>query len=437
MRILRLTAIAAALLLSAAAPAPEPLAPLTPEQEHAALDTVVKLIGQNYVLEDKRAAIVAELRKREAAGRYAISNPGAFAQTLSDDLTEITQDRHMWFVLDRDAYKAALLPRDDHDSDPVSDAAFVRNNQGYDEMRILPGNVRYVNLAGFEWSGATTAKVIADVARFLRGADAIILDIGGNGGGSAEAVQGLVSYFMPPDGRVLMTFHDGRTGKTNQTHVLGKLAGPRLTGIPLYVLISGSTGSAAEEFATHVRYFKLGTLVGTTTAGAANNNDVFPVAPYFVESISFGRPVHPVSGTNWERVGVAPDIAAPRPQALAAAEIAALTALSANASPEHKPQYDWALVAAQAQNKPYAVDAAHLGDYAGQYGIRKVTLADGALVYQREGRDPTTLTPLAPDLFALGNTPDQRVQFRRDGGKVVGFDITTADGQRIPADRNP
>ena len=433
----RLTAIAAALLLCAAAPEPAAIAPLTPAQEHAVIDTATALIAKNYVLVDKRASIVAELRRREAAGRYAISNPAVFAQTLSADLVEITQDRHMWFSLDADAYKAALLPHDENDSDPLSDAAFVRNNQGYVEMRILPGNIRYVNLTGFEWSGAPTAAVIADVARFLHGGDAIILDIGGNGGGAPDAVQALVSYFLPPDNRVLMNFHDGRSGTSKETHVLSKLAGPRLTGIPFYVLISGSTGSAAEEFATHTRYFKLGTLVGTTTAGAANNNDVFPVAPYFVQSISFGRPVHPVSGTNWERVGVAPDIAAPRAQALAAAEIAALTKLMASAPPERKQEYAWALVAAQAAITPFKVDAAALGAYAGQYGVRKIWLADGGLAYQREGRDATTLTPLGADLFALGNSADQRLQFRRADGRVVGFDIITADGQRVPADRNP
>ncbi|HXC56819.1 MAG TPA: S41 family peptidase [Rhizomicrobium sp.] len=432
--VLRSTAIAAALLLCAAAP--DPATPLTPAQEHAAVDTAEKLIAKNYVLEDKRA-VVAELRRREAAGRYAISNPAQFAQTLSDDLVEITQDRHMWFAYDPAGYRAALLPHDENHGDPLSAAAFARNNQGYEEMRILPGNIRYVNFTGFEWSGAPTASVIADVARFLHGGDAIVLDIGGNGGGAPEAVQALVSYFLPPDGRVLMTFHDGRSGKTNATHVLAALAGPRLTGIPLYVLISGNTGSAAEEFATHTRYFKLGTLVGSTTAGAANNNDVFPIAPYFLQSISYGRPVHPVSGTNWERVGVAPDIVAPRPLALATAEVAALTGLMANAAPERRAQYAWALVAAQAQLTPLKLDAEALGAYAGQYGVRKIWLEDGVLAYRREGREATPLTPLAPDLFALAGNADQRVQFRRAGGRVVGFDLTTADGARIPVDRSP
>ncbi|MEJ0040877.1 MAG: S41 family peptidase [Rhizomicrobium sp.] len=95
-----------------------------------------------------------------------------------------------------------------------------------------------------------------------------------------------------------MNFHDSFEGKDFATRVIDKLDGPRLIGIPLYVLISGRTGSAAEEFTAHVRYFKLGTLVGSNTAGAANNDRVFPIAPFFVQSISTGRPEHPVMHGN-------------------------------------------------------------------------------------------------------------------------------------------
>ncbi len=428
--------IAAALLVCGCAQAATPAA-LTPAQDHAVIDAVARLVSAHYVIPEKRDGIVAELRRREAAGRYTIANPAQFAQVLSDDMVAIAQDRHMWFRYDPAAYQAAFLPRDADGSDPLSDAASARDNQGYEEMRILPGNIRYVRLAGFEWSGEATAKVVADVARFLHGGDAIILDIAGNGGGAGEAVQALVGYFLPPDGRVLMNFHDTFEGKDNATRVIDKLDGPRLTGIPLYVLISGRTGSAAEEFTAHARYFKLGTLVGSNTAGAANNDHVFPVAPFFVQSISTGRPEHPVMHGNWERTGLAPDIAAAPGQALAQAEIAALTALRAKTNDAaRREEYDWALVAANAALHPVRPDAAVLAAYAGKYGTRKIWIADGALMYQREGREATVLTPLADDLFAMAGTDEVRVRFRRDGGRITGFDTVTADGQAVPVPRD-
>jgi C-terminal processing protease CtpA/Prc len=71
-----------------------------------------------------------------------------------------------------------------------------------------------------------------------------------------------------------------------------------LKGKPLYVLIDGGVGSAAEAFAYDVQQFKLGELIGATTAGAANNNDLLPIAPAFILSISSGRPEHAVSKTT-------------------------------------------------------------------------------------------------------------------------------------------
>jgi hypothetical protein len=68
--------------------------------------------------------------------------------------------------------------------------------------------------------------------------------------------------------------------------------------------------------------------------------------------------------------------------------------------------------------------------------VRTIKLANGALVFQRETRAPTTLSPLASDLFAFGNTEDVRLRFRRDAGRVTGFDLITVDGQTIAVDRS-
>ena len=43
-------------------------------------------------------------------------------------------------------------------------------------------------------------------------------------------------------------------------------------------------GSACEDFAYAVQQFKLGELIGATTAGAANNNRLAPISPGFVLS---------------------------------------------------------------------------------------------------------------------------------------------------------
>lgn len=395
----------------------------------------IALISKQYVVPQARPAIVAALTAHEAAGRYDVDGAAELAARLGADLADASHDKHLW--IDYNPAQAAALAHGEASKGAHDYAARAGklHNEGYETLRLLPGNVRYVELTGFRWNGAATTRAVANAMRFLAGGDAIIVDLRRNGGGSAEAVQALVSYFMPANPRVLMTFHEGGSGKSHSTRVLAKLPAPRLVGKPLYVLTSADTASAAEEFADHVRLFKLGTLVGTATAGAANNNTLFPAGHGFVLSVSTGRPEHPVDHGNWEGTGVKPHVAVAAASALDEAHLLALETLGARPGADHA-SYAWAIDGLRGKMKPPSLDAATLAGYTGTFGVRTITLAHGTLTFQREHRAPTTLAPLAADLFAFGNTEDVRLRFRRTGGRVTGFDLVTVDGQAVKVDRS-
>lgn len=414
---------------------------ITVDQAHAVVAREIELVSKNYVFEDKRAGIVAAIRANEAAGHYDLTNPAELADKLAADVIGVSHDKHMWMQYAPPQY-AALLAQQAQESkagakhaDPV-DPEEVRTNYGYQTMRILPGNIRYTDLTNFTWEGKTP-QAVTDAARFLSGGDAVIIDLRHNGGGSPDAVRAMISYFMPSDHRLLMSYHDGVTGKTDTSHVTDKLDAPRMVGKPLYVLISGNTGSAAEEFAYHIKNFKLGTLVGETTAGAANNDTIYPIAPGFIASISTGRVVHPVTGTNWEGVGVPPDVSVAADKALDQAQLLALQKLAATPGP-HAQDYAWAIAGENAKLSPAAKpDAAAMAEYAGAYGDRTVRIDNGALIFQRQGRPPRTMNFMASDLFMFDTDDQIRVRFQRENGKITGFDMMTADGQTISASRSP
>jgi tetratricopeptide (TPR) repeat protein len=61
---------------------------------------------------------------------------------------------------------------------------------------------------------------------------------------------------------------------------------------------------------------KRATLVGEPTGGGAHNIDLFRVDDRFELSVSTGRAVSPVTGGNWEGIGVLPDVPAPAASAL-------------------------------------------------------------------------------------------------------------------------
>jgi hypothetical protein len=193
-----------------------------------------------------------------------------------------------------------------------------------------------------------------------------------------------------------------------QSRTLEYLPAGRLKSKPLYVLIDHHVGSGAEAFAYDVQQFHLGTLIGATTVGAANNNEFFPVAPGFMLSCSFGRPVHPVSKSNWEAVGVAPDVAVDPARALDLAHALALETLTArtNADPADQADWAWARVAAESRVHSPQIAERKLRALAGTYGSQRVVWRAGALHLIRRGQ-LVRLIPLNEDgLFTVDGFDD-------------------------------
>jgi hypothetical protein len=79
---------------------------------------------------------------------------------------------------------------------------------------------------------------------------------------------------------------------------------------------------------------------------------------------------------------------------------------------------------------PIALPAIRLQDYAGQYGIRRVSLRGDQLVYQRQGGAERALAPLGSDLFDI-ETPASQIQFERTNGSVSGMALITPDNRIV------
>jgi hypothetical protein len=219
--------------------------------------------------------------------------------------------------------------------------------------------------------------------------------------------------------------------------VLGYLPAGRLVGKPLYVLISSATGSAAEEFAYHVEQFKLGELIGETTAGAGANNRLFPVAPAFVVSVSISAPAHAVSGKTWDGVGVSPTIAVKPAQALQTAHQRALQRLAASGPEPRRAAWRWAAESAAARLKPITLAPEQLAMFAGTYGAVSVRVADGQLVYQRTGRPEIPLVPLGGALFEMSTRPEIRIRFTVQDGRASDLHAVLRDGGETVMARTP
>jgi C-terminal processing protease CtpA/Prc len=106
------------------------------------------------------------------------------------------------------------------------------------------------------------------------------------------------------------------------------IPGRRSTNQDLYLLIGPSTFSAPEDFAYSLRQLKRATLVGEKTGGGAHmGRGLQRLSPLFTAFIPTGESLNPITKSNWENVGVEPDVEAHAENALDEAHRLALRRL--------------------------------------------------------------------------------------------------------------
>jgi C-terminal processing protease CtpA/Prc len=154
----------------------------------------------------------------------------------------------------------------------------------------------------------------------LADTDGLIVDLRENHGGDPHTVALLISYFV--DQRTRLTgIWDRDTGATTQQWTEDELDGKRYGGRkPLVILVGPDTASAGEDFTYTMQALKRATVVGEPTLGAAHLASAYRLGDHFYAAIPNQSSINPVTHTNWEGVGVIPDIPTPPLKAFAAAK---------------------------------------------------------------------------------------------------------------------
>ncbi|HZS88421.1 MAG TPA: S41 family peptidase [Chloroflexota bacterium] len=185
--------------------------------------------------------------------------------------------------------------------------------------RVLPGRVAYVRLASFVDNAANFVLAAVDglgPRPHLRG---LVLDLRGNGGGSAAEPARLLGAFA--HNRIFAYSEDGHSQRT----AARTDATMPLLSVPLAVLIDRGCASACDVMAAAIHDLHLGRLIGERTAGDAAG----PAYPWFLDDGGVLEiPAAFMRGANGEIVdgiGVPPDEPVPAtPAALSAGHDPAL-----------------------------------------------------------------------------------------------------------------
>lgn len=441
----RMAILASAAAVSAVTASTAATAQAAPAAAEAKVDgkavvaDVRKILAANYVLPETRSKLDAALAKGLAGGRYDLTDPGTLADRINSDMAAVAHDKHLGISFNpAQSKELASRPTGAGADDAPATEAEIRQatqfNHGIVELKVLPGNIRYMDTRGFFWGGKKTAEAYDNAMRFLRDGDAVIIDMRHNGGGSPEAVQYLVSHFIEANKPLVTFYMRGESGETYKS--LASLPAGRMVGKPLYVLTSGNSASAAEEFIGHIDGYKLGELIGETSAGAGFRNEFFPVAGGYVISVSVGRAVLASTGKDWEGVGIAPTTKTEVGKALEVAQARALRRIAASAAPDRKRAIEAQAAFLEAKANPVAT-ALPIAQYAGAYdGNRSVTIEDGRLNYQRAGGPKVSLIPVGANEFGFEEDPAMRIQFAIAGGSVTALRLVRGDGSSVDAPRS-
>lgn len=291
----------------------------------AVINAALKALNDAYVFPEVAKKAEKSIREKLKKKQYDyVTNGPLLAAVLTADLREIAQDKHL-----RVRYSLRPLPPQAADQAPSPEeleehrrfGAMV--NYGFHKVERLEGNIGLLDLDGF-FDAGMAGETAAAAMTFLAGADELIIDLRHNGGGDPAMVALLCSYLFDGEAVHLNDLYFREGNQTREWWTLPYVPGKRVPKKDVYVLISGDTFSGAEEFANNLKHLKRATLIGETTGGGANPGGMQRLSDHFGMFVPGGRAINPITKTNWEGTGVAPDVEVPAALALETAKVMAL-----------------------------------------------------------------------------------------------------------------
>ncbi|MCZ6595789.1 MAG: S41 family peptidase [Bacteroidetes bacterium] len=425
-RLINLVVIALLILLTTVARAQDSATNLTPMEQKTVVDSIGNKLKANYVFPEVADKMAERIKNNLQKGDYnSIIDPQEFAGKLTDDLRAVSNDKHIrvMFAPKRIAEHKQMVTAEDSLKFRNSYIANLkRNNFGFKEVKILEGNIGYLDLRSFSDTQYASETAVAAM-NFLSNTDAMIIDLRHNGGGSPAMIQLITSYLFESEPVHLNNFYWRPTDRNTQTWTLPHVPGKRSPDVPVYILTSSSTFSAAEEFCYNLKNLERATLIGETTGGGAHPGGTQTATDRFTIWIPTGRAINPITNTNWEGTGVTPHIEVKADEALVTAQIKALEGLINKSDNEETMEfYNWSLRELKARSNPVKLEESVLKSYVGAYGPRVVSFENGKLFYQRGAGTKYELVPLSQNEFMLIGLSYFRIQLLSENNEVVALE---------------
>ena len=264
-------------------------------------------LKERYIVPETGLQMSAYLKDHVADGTFEAGlSPFNFARELTAGLQGLSHDKHL-----RVAYSGEILPAEgepDEEYAAKNRSAVEKTNCGFERLEVLPGNFGYVQMTYFgdvKDCGSTGAAAM----EFLSHSSALIFDLRRNRGGDPRMVTLMLSYLFEQKTHVEDIYQRPRNKKTEYWTTPKKIK-VHMANTPVFVLMSRSTLSGAEQFCYDLKNLHRATLIGERTAGASHPVRYHRLNDHFYVALPEYRYISPYTKGDWEGEGVAPEVRA-------------------------------------------------------------------------------------------------------------------------------
>jgi C-terminal processing protease CtpA/Prc len=262
---------------------------------------LIDLIRENYVFPDVAERIVAELNSPELAGADSGAAPEEIAAQLTERMQSVSRDLHL-----RVRYRASGESEEATDWDAHYAADAVRNAGGMHRVERLDQRIGLLAIAPYMSPVHLAEHHVRAAFVLLTGVEGVVIDLREGRGGTPETVELICGHLLGNEPVHLQDIID-RDGHARQ-YWTSPAAGRLDDSVRVCVLTSERTFSGCEELAYNLQALQRASIIGRRTGGGAHPVEVFALSDELEVTVPTARSVNAVTGTNWEQVGVVPDI---------------------------------------------------------------------------------------------------------------------------------